>query len=92
MRYFAGLDVSLLETAVLQDGIVIREGKAASEPDDQDGISVNQFVATAVAEKLAAMGTAGFFAVRRERTNFTAFDRLMQRRSGEAPRPHDTIA
>ena len=28
----------------------------------EDGISVNQFVATAVAEKLAAMNTAAFFA------------------------------
>lgn len=37
MRYFAGLDVSLQETAsciVDEDGIVIREGRAASEPDD----------------------------------------------------------
>jgi transposase len=37
MRYFAGLDVSLQETAICivdEDGIVIREGKAASEPDD----------------------------------------------------------
>jgi hypothetical protein len=30
----------------------------------EDGISVNQFVATAVAEKLAAMNTATFFAER----------------------------
>ena len=36
----------------------------------EDGISVNQFVATAVAEKLAAMGTAEFFAERRERADF----------------------
>ena len=33
------------------------------------------FVATAVAEKLAAMNAAAFFAERRERTDFTAFDR-----------------
>ena len=58
----------------------------------QDGISVNQFVATAVAEKLAAMGTAEFFAERRERADFTAFDRLMRRKGGEAPAPDDTIA
>jgi HicB family len=58
----------------------------------QDGISVNQFVATAVAEKLAAMGTAEFFAGRRERADFTAFDRLMGRKGGELPAPDDTIA
>jgi len=59
----------------------------------QDGISVNQFVATAVAEKLAAMGTAEFFAERRARADFAAFDRLMMRRKGgEPPAPADTIA
>jgi post-segregation antitoxin (ccd killing protein) len=56
-----------------------------------DGISVNQFVATAVAEKLAAMGTAEFFAERRARADFKAFDRLMRRKGGEPPGPDDTI-
>jgi hypothetical protein len=32
-----------------------------------DGVSINQFVATAVAEKLAAMNTDAFFAERRNR-------------------------
>ena len=58
----------------------------------QDGISVNQFVATALTEKLAAMGTAEFFAEHRERADFTAIDRLMRRKGGEAPAPDDTIA
>ena len=57
-----------------------------------DGISVNQFVATAVAEKLAAMNTAGFFVERRERADFAAFDRLMRRKGGEAPHSEDRIA
>jgi hypothetical protein len=57
----------------------------------QDGISVNQFVATAVAEKLAAMNTAEFFAERRARADFDPFDRLLRRKGGEAPRPDDTI-
>ena len=57
-----------------------------------DGISVNQFVATAVAEKLAAMDTAAFFAARRSRADFEAFDRLMRRGGGEPPGPEDTIA
>ena len=58
----------------------------------QDVISINQFVATAVAEKLAAMNTAEFFAKRRERADFDAFDRLMRPRGGEAPRSDDTIS
>jgi len=56
-----------------------------------EGTSVNQFAATAVAEKLAAMNTAAWFAGRRERANFVAFDRLMRRKGGEAPRPEDKI-
>jgi hypothetical protein len=58
----------------------------------EDGISINQFVAMAVAEKLAAMNTAAFFAERRERADMTAFDRLMRRQGGEPPSPDDTIA
>ena len=37
MKYYAGLDVSLDETSICsvdEDGLVIREGKVASEPDD----------------------------------------------------------
>jgi post-segregation antitoxin (ccd killing protein) len=56
-----------------------------------DGVSVNQFVATAVAEKLSAMNTAAFFAERRNRADFKAFDRLMRRKGGEQPGPDDTV-
>jgi hypothetical protein len=37
MKYFAGLDVSLDEAAICivdEDGIIVTEGKAASEPDE----------------------------------------------------------
>ena len=57
----------------------------------QEGISVNQFVATAVAEKLAVMNTAEFFAERRTRADFTAFDRILRRKSGEPPGEGDEI-
>ncbi|HEX4295559.1 MAG TPA: toxin-antitoxin system HicB family antitoxin [Rhizomicrobium sp.] len=57
----------------------------------KDGISVNQFVATAVAEKLAVMNTAQFFAERRSRADFAAFDRIMRRKSGEPPRDGDKV-
>ena len=53
----------------------------------EDGISINQFVATAVAEKLAVMNSAAFFAERRERADFTAFDRIMRRKGGKPPQP-----
>jgi hypothetical protein len=57
----------------------------------EDGISVNQFVATAVAARLAVMNTAAFFATRRSRADFKAFDRLMRRKSGEPPHKDDVI-
>jgi hypothetical protein len=56
-----------------------------------DGTSFNQFVATAVAEKLAAMNTAAFFAERRERADWEAFDRILSRPGGEPPGPDDLL-
>jgi hypothetical protein len=57
----------------------------------QDGVSVNQFIATAVAEKLSALRTADFFAERRARADFAAFDRLVRREGGAPPASEDTI-
>ena len=57
----------------------------------KDGVSVNQFVATAVAEKLAVMNTAEFFAERRTRADFAAFDRILQRKGGEKPGDGDEV-
>lgn len=56
-----------------------------------DGTSVNQFVAMAVAEKLAAMNTAAFFAERKGRTDLAAFDQILSRQGGEPPRPDDLL-
>ena len=55
----------------------------------EEGISMNQFVATAVAEKLAVMNTAAFFAERKGRANLKAFARLLRRKGGEALRKGD---
>ena len=63
---------------------VMRRAKA-------DGTSVNQFVATAVAEKLAAMNTAAFFAERRNRSDFAAFDKIMKRKGGQVPELEDRM-
>lgn len=57
----------------------------------EDGTSLNQFVATAVAEKVSALRTAQYFAERKGRTDWTAFDRIMSRKGGEAPRAGDEI-
>jgi len=69
-----------------------RSLKAAVERlSRQDGTSINQFVATAVAEKVSALETARFFQDRRERADFRAFDKIMKRRSGEPPRKGDDV-
>ena len=64
--------------------------KAAVEKlSKQDGTSINQFVVVAVAEKVAAMTTAEFFAERRARADPEAFRRILNREGGEPPRPDD---
>jgi hypothetical protein len=59
--------------------------EAAERLSKEDGTSMNQFVAVAVAEKVSALATARFFADRKARANFAAFDKIMRRRGGEAP-------
>jgi len=56
-----------------------------------DGTSINQFVATAVAEKVSAMQTARFFEDAKARADFKAFDRIMKRRRGKPPREGDEL-
>ncbi len=57
----------------------------------QDGISINQFVSIAVAEKLAMLQAETFFAERSARADMTAFDRLMRRQGGVPPRVGDEM-
>ena len=52
----------------------------------EEGISMNRFVATAVAETLSVMRTVAFFAERRSRVDMAAFKKLMRRQGGEPPR------
>jgi hypothetical protein len=65
--------------------------RAVERQSKEDGTSINQFVATAVAEKISALQTAEFFADRKARVDFKAFDQLMRRRGGEEPREGDEI-
>ena len=55
----------------------------------EDRTSINQFVATAVAEKVSALQTAHFFTDRKARADFKAFDKIMSRRAGKPPREGD---
>jgi hypothetical protein len=65
--------------------------QAVEKQSREDGTSINQFVVVAVAEKISAMQTAQFFAERRARADFKAFDRIMKRKGGVPPRPGDEI-
>lgn len=57
----------------------------------QDGTSINQFVSIAVAEKLAMMQAEVYFTERSARADLAAFDQLMARPTGEAPRTGDEV-
>ena len=64
---------------------------AVEKMSKEDGTSINQFVVTAVAEKVSALNTAEFFASRRARTDRKAFRRILGRKGGAPPRPGDEL-
>lgn len=57
----------------------------------EDGTSMNQFVVTALAEKLSALKTAEFFEGSRRRANVAEFERIMNREGGQDPQPEDRL-
>jgi hypothetical protein len=65
--------------------------EAVARLSREDRTSINQFVATAVAEKVSALQTATYFADRKARADFKAFDKIMKRKSGKTPRKGDEI-
>lgn len=64
---------------------------ALAQISEEDGTSINQFVATAVAEKICAMKTAEFFAARAAEADVQAALKILNRRGGQAPEPHDRM-
>jgi hypothetical protein len=57
----------------------------------EDRTSMNQFITTAVAEKVSALATARFFADRKARADFKAFDKIMKRKGGRPPSSGDEL-
>jgi hypothetical protein len=57
----------------------------------REGISINQFVATAVAEKMAALLTEEYLERRAKRGSREGFERAMAKVKNRAPDPHDQI-
>ena len=65
--------------------------QAVREVSRRDGTSINQFVTTAVAEKLSAMRTAEFFAERAARADIDEARRLLRRHGGQPPDLDDRL-
>ena len=65
--------------------------KAAEEIARADGTTLNQFIVTAVAEKLSALTTAEYFARRAERADIDGALRFLDRPGGEPPRSDDEL-
>ena len=64
---------------------------AVAEISREEGTSINQFVAMAVAEKVSAMKTAEFFTARGAEADIEAARRLLRRDGGESPTPDDRL-
>jgi len=64
---------------------------AVAEISKEDGTSINQFVTTAVAEKISAMKTAEFFSSRGAKADIKAARRILRRKGGQRPEPEDRL-
>ena len=65
--------------------------RAAEAAAAEDGVSLNQFINVAVAEKAAALSGARMMAERAARADRVAFDAVMAGIGPEAPREGDEI-
>ena len=61
------------------------------ELSERDEVSINQFIATAVAEKAAALLTAEYLEARGRRGRRTQFDRILARVPDVPPMPGDEL-
>jgi hypothetical protein len=57
----------------------------------QEGISINQFVSTAVAEKMSALMTENYLAQRAARGNRASFERILARVPDVPPTEGDEV-
>jgi hypothetical protein len=66
--------------------------KAVEAVAREDGTTLNQFIVSAVAEKLSALKTADYFTGRAARGDVDAALRILSRPGGEPPRPGDELS
>lgn len=57
----------------------------------EDGTTLNQFIVSAVAEKLSAMKTADYFAQRGQRGDAAVALAFLARQGGQAPAQEDVL-
>lgn len=65
--------------------------RAIKEIAAKDGYSMNQFLITAAAEKLSALGTVDYLRQRAERANLKDFDQLLAKVPDVKPDPGDEL-
>ena len=65
---------------------------AVAEISREEGTSINQFVAMAVAEKISAMKTAEFFTQRSAEADVETARRLLRRHGGQPPMADDQLS
>lgn len=58
----------------------------------RDGVSINQFVTLAIAEKMAALLTEEVLVARARRGDRKSFERALARVAEAPPEPYDTVA
>lgn len=64
---------------------------AVEKASDEDGTSINQFVVTAVAEKLSAMQTAEFFIQKRAQADIGKVLDILNRKNSAEPLKEDRL-
>ena len=63
----------------------------ARELAEQEGVSINQLVATALAEKLAALMTVDYLEERARRGDRKSFERVLRKVKNRPPTPGDEL-
>ena len=58
---------------------------------ERDGISIDQFIATAVAEKVAALMTVEYLRERAKRGSLEKFEAVLAKVPDVEPEPHDRL-
>ena len=61
------------------------------EFSEKEGVSINQFISTAVAEKISALSTEDYLEARAKRGSETKLKKLLKKVPNTEPEKHDRI-